>query len=110
MNTKTMKPMKSMSNEAQTKEINNLLGLDRQWYGIDDVFNYLPHKINYGNRIGYLRISKIDIVYSSLELEREGSVALMHQFLTDNLNVFDSFIWMLKFFKEYKDKIEIIEY
>ena len=102
--------MKSMSTEAQTKEINELLKLDRQWYGIDDIFNYLPHKIKFGNRIGYLRISKIDIVYSSLELEHLGSVALMHQFLTNDLNVFDSFIWLLKFFNEHKNEVEILEY
>ena len=95
--------------DEQTKELNKLFGLERVWYNLEDVFNFLPGKIRYNNEIGYLKISKFDIVYSALETERNNSVVILFQYLLNNETIYDAFIKAIKFFTENKDKVEILE-
>ena len=95
--------------DEQTKQINKILGLERNWYNLEDIFNLLPGKIKYNNEIGYLRISKFDIAYSSLETERNNSVVVLFQYLLNNETIYDAFIRAIKFFTENKGKVEILE-
>lgn len=95
--------------DKNTKELNELLGLDRTWYNLEDIFNLLPGKVKYNNEVGYLRLSKFDIAYSALETERNNSVVMLFQFALNDETVYDGLIKAIKFFNEYKDKIEILE-
>ena len=95
--------------DEQTKELNKILGLERVWYNLEDVFDLLPSKIKYNDKIGYLKISKFDIAYSSLETERNNSVVVLFQYLLNNETIYDAFIKAIKFFTENKDKVEILE-
>lgn len=97
------------SNSIQTKQINDLLGLDYESYEIGDIFNRLPYKIEYNNEIGYMRMSKIDIVYSSLETEMKGHVVLMFQYIQGRENIFDSFIKALIWFKDHKNEYKNLD-
>ena len=95
--------------EEQVPIINELLGEERDTYYLDDIYNILPNKITWNKKTGYLKISKYDIVYSSLETELEGSVVALFSYMTGYLNVFDAFIEALEFFKKYKEQIIILE-
>ena len=95
--------------DDQVEKINKLIGEERENYYLDDIYNILPNKITWNNRTGYLKISKYDIVYSSLETERDGKVVVLFSFMIGYLNVFDAFIEALEFFKKYEDKIAILE-
>lgn len=95
--------------DKNTKELNELLGLERTWYNLEDVFNLLPGKIKYNNEVGYLRLSKFDIAYSALETEKNNIVVMLFQFLLNDETVYDGLVKAIKFFNEYKDKIEILE-
>lgn len=103
------KKMLHQALEEQVPKINELLGEERENYYLDDIYNILPNKITWNNRTGYLKISKYDIVYSSLETEKEGKVVALFSFMIGYLNVFDAFIEALEFFKKYEDKITILE-
>lgn len=96
------------SNTEQTAKINMLLGKNEKYFEVADIFNYLPNHICYNGREGYLAISLIDICWTSLELERDGSVAMLFQHLTTDRDIFDSFIDALKWVKNDKD-IKIID-
>ena len=104
-----MKKMIGKASSEQVKRINQLLGENRDAYTLVDVFNILPSKIRWNGMSGYLKISKFDIVYSSLETELEGKVVAMFSFLLTNENVFDAFITALEFFNKHKEDIEILE-
>lgn len=104
-----MKEVVYYSNVEQTAIINELLGLNEKYFEVADVFKYLPDHICFNERTGYLTVSNIDIYWTSLELEREGSVVMLFQHLTSDKNIFDSFIDALKWIKSNKD-IEIIDY
>ena len=95
--------------DEQVEKINKLIGEERENYYLDDIYNILPNKITWCKKTGYLKISKYDIVYSSLETEKEGSVVILFSFMIGYLNVFDAFIEALEFFKKYEDKISILE-
>lgn len=95
--------------EEQVEKINKLLGEERENYYLDDIYNILPNKIIWCEKTGYLKISKYDIVYSSLETEMKGSVVALFSYMIGYLNVFDAFIEALEFFKKYEDKITILE-
>lgn len=95
--------------DEQVEKINKLIGEERENYYLDDIYNILPNKITWCKKTGYLKISKYDIVYSSLETEKEGSVVILFSFMIGYLNVFDAFIEALEFFKKYEDNISILE-
>ena len=95
--------------EEQVQIINELLGEERDNYYLDDIYNILPNKIIWNKKIGYLKISKYDIVYSSLETEMKGQVVVLFSYMIGNLNVFDAFIETIKFLNKYKDQITILE-
>ena len=95
--------------EEQVPIINKLLGEERENYYLDDIYNILPNKITWCKKTGYLKISKYDIVYSSLETEKDGGVVALFSYMIGYLNVFDAFIEALEFFKKYEDKITILE-
>ena len=97
------------SNDRQTTCLNRILGEFKYSYNLANVFNLLPEKIKYNNRVGYLKVSKIDISYSSLETEMQGSVVLLFQFMLNGQNVFDGLIEALDFIKNHKNEIEILE-
>lgn len=103
------KKMLHQALEEQVTKINKLLGEERENYYLDDIYNILPNKITWNKKTGYLKISKYDIVYSSLETEKEGKVVALFSFMIGYLNVFDAFIEALEFFKKHEDKITIIE-
>lgn len=105
----TMREFKLYCSEEQTKQINELLGENRETYSLADVFNILPMKIRWGDRSGYLKISKFDIVYASLELEKENKVAMISPFLTTDRNIYDAFIDILRILKRYEGEIQILE-
>jgi hypothetical protein len=67
----------------------------------------LPNKIQWGDRCGYLNISKIDILYIAVGTQYVNSVTTLQQFITNDKDVYDAFIEMLKFFKKYN--VEILE-
>lgn len=100
------KKIPTFSSHSQTDEINQMLG-NARLYSVDDIFNLLPNKIEYNGKVGYLRISKFDIVWSSLETESEGKVVLMFQYLLSNENIFDAFIRAYKFINE--NNVTILE-
>ena len=95
--------------EEQVPIINELLGEERDNYYLDDIYNILPNKITWNEKTGYLKISKYDIVYSSLETEMKGQVVILFSYMIGNLNVFDAFIDTIKFLNKYKDQITIFE-
>lgn len=95
--------------EEQVQIINELLGEERDNYYLDDIYNILPNKITWNEKTGYLKISKYDIVYSSLETEMKGQVVVLFSYMIGNLNVFDAFIETIKFLNKYKDQITILE-
>ena len=95
--------------EEQVPIINELLGEERDNYYLDDIYNILPNKITWNKKTGYLKISKYDIVYSSLETEMKGQVVVLFSYMIGNLNVFDAFIDTIKFLNKYKDQITILE-
>lgn len=95
--------------EEQVPIINELLGEERDNYYLDDIYNILPNKITWNEKTGYLKISKYDIVYSSLETEMKGQVVILFSYMIGNLNVFDAFIEAIKFLNKYKDQITILE-
>ena len=103
------KKMLHQALEEQVPIINKLLGEERDNYYLDDIYNILPNKITWNNKTGYLKISKYDIVYSSLETEKEGRAVILFSYIIGYLNVFDAFIEALKFFKKYEDTITILE-
>ena len=103
------KKMLHQALDEQVEKINKLIGEERENYYLDDIYNILPNKITWCKKTGYLKISKYDIVYSSLETEKEGSVVILFSFMIGYLNVFDAFIEALEFFKKYEDKISILE-
>jgi len=95
--------------EDQVEKINKLIGEERDNYYLDDIYNILPNKITWNNQTGYLKISKYDIVYSSLETEMQGRVVVLFSYMIGNLNVFDAFIEAIKFLNKYKEQITILE-
>ena len=97
------------SNDRQTTRLNRILGEFKYSYNLANMFNLLPEKIKYNNKVGYLKVSKIDISYSSLETEMQGSVVLLFQFMLSGQNVFDGLIEALDFIKNHKNEIEILE-
>ena len=103
------KKMLHQALEDQVEKINKLIGEEHENYYLDDIYNILPNKITWNNQTGYLKISKFDITYSSLETERDGKVVVLFSFMIGYLNVFDAFIEALEFFKKYEDKIIILE-
>lgn len=108
-NNLSCKKMLHQALEEQIEKINKLIGEERENYYLDDIYNILPNKITWNKKTGYLKISKYDIVYSSLETEMEGQVVALFSYMIGNLNVFDAFIEALEFFKKYEDKIVILE-
>lgn len=104
-----IKKMLHQALEEQVPIINELLGEERDNYYLDDIYNILPNKITWNGRTGYLKISKYDIVYSSLETEMEGHVVALFSYMIGYLNVFDAFIEALKFLNKHKEQITIIE-
>lgn len=104
-----IKKMIHQALEEQVPIINKLLGEERENYYLDDIYNILPNKITWNGKTGYLKISKYDIVYSSLETEMEGQVVVLFSYMIGYLNVFDAFIDAIKFLNKYKDQITIIE-
>lgn len=103
------KKMLHQALEEQVPIINKLLGEERNNYYLDDIYNILPNKITWNGRTGYLKISKYDIIYSSLETELKGQVVVTFSYMIGNLNVFDAFIEALKFLNKYKDQIIVLE-
>ena len=97
-----MRKFQVWCSDEQTKKINEILGLEKSWYNLEDVFNFLPGKIRYNNKTGYLRISKFDIVYSSLETEQAGLAVVIFQYLLNEETIYDAFINAIRFFKENK--------
>jgi hypothetical protein len=95
--------------EEQVLIINELLEEERDNYYLDDIYNVLPNKITWNGRTGYLKISKYDIVYSSLETELKGQVVVSFSYMIGNLNVFDAFIDAIKFLNKYKEQIIVHE-
>lgn len=108
-NNLSCKKMIHQALEEQVQIINELLGEERDNYYLDDIYNILPNKITWNEKIGYLKISKYDIVYSSLETEMKGQVVVLFSYMIGNLNVFDAFIEAIKFLNKYKDQITILE-
>ena len=104
-----IKKMLHQALEEQVPIINKLLGEERDNYYLDDIYNILPNKITWNKKTGYLKISKYDIVYSSLETEMEGQVVTLFSYMIGNLNVFDAFIEAIKFLNKYKEQITIPE-
>lgn len=104
-----MKRMIEKALPEQVERINKIIDSDCNEYTVADVFNMLPTKIEYRDRTGYLKISKFDIVYSCLELERENKVVIMWSFMVGNQNIFDAFIDALEWFKKFKSDVKIIE-
>lgn len=100
-----MREFKLYCSEEQTKQINELLGENRETYSLADVFNILPNKIQWGDRCGYLNISKMDILYTAVGAQYVNSVTALQQFVTNDKDVYDAFIEMLRFFKKYDVKI-----
>ena len=103
------KKMLHQALEDQVEKINKLIGEERENYYLDDIYNILPNKITWNNQTGYLKISKYDIVYSSLETEMQGRVVVLFSYMIGNLNVFDAFIEAIKFLNKYKEQITILE-
>lgn len=95
--------------EEQVLIINELLEEECDNYYLDDIYNVLPNKITWNGRTGYLKISKYDIVYSSLETELKGQVVVSFSYMIGNLNVFDAFIDAIKFLNKYKEQIIVHE-
>ena len=108
-NNLSCKKMLHQALEEQVEKINKLIGEERENYYLDDIYNILPNKITWNKKTGYLKISKYDIVYSSLETEMDGQVVALFSYILGNLNIFDAFIEALEFFKKYEDKITILE-
>lgn len=104
-----IKKMLHQALEEQVPIINELLGEERDNYYLDDIYNILPNKITWNGRTGYLKISKYDIVYSSLETEMEGRTVVLFSYMIGNLNVFDAFIEALEFLNKYKEQITVLE-
>ena len=104
-----IKKMIHQALEEQVPIINKLLREERENYYLDDIYNILPNKITWNGKTGYLKISKYDIVYSSLETEMEGQVVVLFSYMIGYLNVFDAFIDAIKFLNKYKDQITILE-
>ena len=104
-----MKKMVENALPEQVKQINRILKEERDNYTVADVFNILPCKIMYQEKTGYIKISKFDIVYSSLETERENKVVIMWSFMLNNQNIFDAFIQALEWFEKHNLDIEILE-
>lgn len=90
----------SCASKAQTERINEILSLSRENYYLIDIFNILPAKIETTRGVGYLKVSNIDIIYSSIESEMSGGVIAIFQYIVTNKNIFDGFIdalvWMKK--------------
>ena len=103
------KKMLHQALEEQVPIINELLEEERDNYYLDDIYNVLPNKITWNGRTGYLKISKYDIVYSSLETELKGQVVVSFSYMIGNLNVFDAFIDAIKFLNKYKEQIIVHE-
>lgn len=103
------KKMLHQALEEQVPIINELLDDDRDNYYLDDIYNVLPNKITWNGRTGYLKISKYDIIYSSLETELKGQVVVTFSYMIGNLNVFDAFIEAIKFLNKYKEQIIVHE-
>ena len=108
-NNLSCKRMVHQALEGQVPIINELLGEERDNYYLDDIYNILPNKITWNEKTGYLKISKYDIVYSSLETEMKGQVVVLFSYMIGNLNVFDAFIEAIKFLNKYKGQITILE-
>lgn len=100
-----MKKMIEKASPEQVKRINQLLGENRDEYTLADVFNILPSKIRYRGKEGYLRISKFDIVYSSLETELKGEIVELFSFMLNKENVFDAFIAAIEFFRNHEEVV-----
>ena len=100
-----MKKMIEKAYPEQVEMINQLLGENRDEYTLADVFNILPSKIRYMGKEGYLRISKFDIVYSSLETELKGEIVELFSFMLNKENVFDAFIAAIEFFRNHEEVV-----
>lgn len=100
-----MKKMIEKASPEQVERINQLIGENRDEYTLADVFNILPSKIRYMGKEGYLRISKFDIVYSSLETELKGEIVEMFSFMLNKENVFDAFIAAIEFFRNHEEVV-----
>ena len=108
-----MKKMIEKASPEQVKRINQLigenLGENRDEYTLADVFNILPSKIRYRGKEGYLRISRFDIVYSSLETELKGEIVELFSFMLNKENVFDAFIAAIEFFRKHEEVVILEE-
>ena len=100
-----MKKMIEKAYPEQVEMINQLLGENRDEYTLADVFNILPSKIRYRGKEGYLRISRFDIVYSSLETELKGEIVELFSFMLNKENVFDAFIAAIEFFRNHEEVV-----
>ena len=92
------------STKEETFKLNSLLGLNKETYTIGDLLNYLPEKVRTKRGVGYLRISPIDIIYSSLDQEIKQSVLLMRQFLTSDRTIYTAAIEILEDIQKYGEK------
>jgi len=102
-----MKYVSERSSAAQTKVLNNLLKLNNTYYTVDQIFNILPQEIEYNGHKGYLRISPIDIIYSSVETEMQGTVVAIFQYLLHDQTIYDGFIEAIKWMKDHNIKTQI---
>ena len=100
-----MKKMIEKAYPEQVEMISQLLGENRYEYTLADVFNILPSKIRYRGKEGYLRISRFDIVYSSLETELKGEIVELFSFMLNKENVFDAFIAAIEFFRNHEEVV-----
>lgn len=94
------------SSEEQTKKLNDLLKLNWHHYTVADVMNILPDDITFNGRRGYLTLSHISISYINLDQEFVTHVVAQDNMMP-NKDVYDSFIGMLEFLENHKDKIII---
>lgn len=89
------------SSPEQTKKLNELLHVNYPWFGIRDVFKFLPAEITVDGKRGDLFVSHINMAYFSFGGNWRCEYIISFGWEIEG-TIYDAFIKMVEWLKENK--------
>lgn len=89
------------SSREQTKKLNTILGLSKDFYTVRDIFIYLPNEICPDNTRGYLSVDMYGIHWTSLGEQLTIQIVRSYPVtMGTNDNIYDAFISAAEYIKQ----------